>query len=427
VSSAGFSPDAACARSLDAGDELARLRRAFALPKASGRTLNYLCGHSLGPMPKRARGIVDGELDRWARDAVAGHFGRGGWLDYHERFSAPLADLVGARRDEVVAMNTLTVNLHLMLVSFFTPGGNRRRILIERGAFPSDRYAVRSHLEFHGLDAERDLVELAAEPGTARLDPAQLEHVLEAQGDRIALVLLPGVQYLTGQALDLDAYAAVARRHGCRIGFDLAHAIGNVPIALGRSGADFAVWCGYKYLCGGPGAVGGCFVNRRWSDHPGIPRFAGWWGHEKASRFAMPASFSAIAGAEGWQLSNPPILSLAPLAAALDVFRDAGKRARRRKSLRLGEYLVYLLDAHLPGRFELLTPMAARDRGCQISLRLKAAADTCRRTADRLRDQGVVVDWRPPDVLRIAPMPLYNRYRDVYAAVRALKRALDAA
>jgi kynureninase len=438
-----FDHGSAPASALDAADELAPFRARFALPKDGRRTLTYLCGHSLGLMPRAAPRAVDAELARWAARGVEGHYadatlrGRGaraggreaagtGWLDYHERFSAPLAALVGARRDEVVAMNTLTVNLHLMLVSFFRPTKRRYKILIERDAFPSDRYAVQSQLRFHGLDPRDALLELGSRRGSWELDRERLDALLAAEGERIALVLLPGVQYLSGERLDVGALTAAARRYGCTVGFDLAHAIGNVPLALHRDGPDFAVWCSYKYLNAGPGAVGGCFVHRRAAGDASLPRFEGWWGHDVRRRFLMEPEFAPLRGAAGWQLSNPPILSLAPLAASLELFAEAGLARLRRKSVALTGYLLALLERELGGRVRILTPSSPERRGCQVALQLDPAPPRTARFAALLRAAGVVADWRPPSVLRLAPVPLYNRFRDVHAAVRALKRALDA-
>jgi len=445
-----FDRGAAPASALDAADDLAPFRARFALPKDGRRALIYLCGHSLGLMPRSAPRVVAAELARWAARGVEGHFadrghsafrprgstaGAGtsaksgmspGWLDYHERFSAPLAALVGARRDEVVAMNTLTVNLHLMLVSFFRPTKQRYKILIERDAFPSDRYAVESQLRFHGLDPRDALLELTPRRGSWELDRERFEAVLADEGERIALVLLPGVQYLSGERLDVGALTAAARRFGCAIGFDLAHAIGNVPLALHRDAPDFAVWCSYKYLNAGPGAVGGCFVHRRAADARSLPRFEGWWGHDVRRRFLMEPSFAPLRGAEGWQLSNPPILSLAPLAASLELFAEAGLAHLRRKSVALTGYLLQLLENELGERVRVLTPSSPERRGCQVALQLDPGPRSPARFAARLRAAGVVADWRPPSVLRLAPVPLYNRFRDVHAAVRALKRELEA-
>jgi kynureninase len=429
VSRVEFARGAACARALDAADELRPLRRQFELPRDGQRTLTYLCGHSLGLMPRATRRAVDVELDRWATRAVDGHFPderHGGWLDYHTRFAAPLAALAGAQRGEVVAMNTLTVNLHLMLATFFRPTPQRYKILIERDAFSSDRYAVESQLRWHGLDPRDALLELGPRPGSFELDADRYAALLKAEGDSIALVLLPGVQYLSGERLDLAAYANWARAHGCRVGFDLAHAIGNVPLALHESGADFAVWCSYKYLNAGPGAVGGCFVHARHAEARDLPRLAGWWGHDRARRFLMEPKFAPLRGAEGWQLSNPPILSLAPLAASLDLFASAGFSRLRRKSERLTRYLEWLLITELGDRVRILTPRDPARRGCHLAVQFDPAPRHARAFAARLRAAGVVADWRRPNVLRLAPVPLYNRYRDVYEAVVALKRTLDA-
>ncbi|HUF73592.1 MAG TPA: kynureninase [Gammaproteobacteria bacterium] len=408
----------------DADDELADLRSAFDLPRQDGgAALHYLCGHSLGLMPATARQAVIRELDRWSRLGAEAHFDAGGWFAFHERFSAPLAALIGAEAREVVAMNSLTVNLHLMLASFFRPTGERRRILIEHGAFPSDRYAVESQLAFHGLDPATELVRLAAESG--RLTAESLDAALARDDGRVALVLLPGIQYLTGEAIDLAACAAVARRHGCRIGFDLAHAIGNLELDLRASEPDFAVWCSYKYLNGGPGAVGGCFVNRRWIEDDSLPRLAGWWGHDPRTRFDGATGFSPIASAEAWQLSNPPILAMAPLEASLTLFANAGLERLRRKSVALTGYLEALVRALCGDAVEILTPADPAGRGAQLSLRLRREATAAARIAASMRAAGVVVDWRAPDVLRLAPVPLYNRFVDVHAGASALAAALE--
>lgn len=409
----------------DANDELAPFSGEFERPPGSGgRAACYLCGHSLGLMPSAARSRIGRELDRWSRRAVAGHFdGDSGWYSVHERFAGPLASLLGVDAGEVVAMNSLTVNLHLMLVSFFAPDRERRRILIERSAFPSDRFAVQSQLRFHGLDPERDLVEVGDDG--AGLSAASLDAALAAADGSVALVLLPGIQYLTGEAVDIAACSEVARRHGSRIGFDLAHAIGNLEIDLRAAEPDFAVWCSYKYLNGGPGAIGGCFVNRRWIAQGGLPRFEGWWGHDKQSRFDPHPAFLPIATAEAWQLSNPPVLAMMPLEASLELFAQAGIDRLRRKSVALTGYLESLLEHECGGRIEILTPRAPGSRGAQLSLRLTQGASlSAGDVAARLLASGVWIDERRPDVLRIAPVPLYNSFADVHAAVAALADAL---
>jgi kynureninase len=401
------------ARALDAADALAPLRARFALPTdAHGEPLLYFCGHSLGAAPRDARRRVEEELDDWEHLAVNGHHaGRRPWIDYADLLVKPLARLAGALEHEVVAMNSLTVNLHLLMASFYRPQGRRRLIVIEAGAFPSDRHAVAGQLQWHGIDPADALVEIAAPPGEDLLDLALLEHFLATRGEEVALVLWPGVQYRTGQAFDLARVARAARAAGSAVGFDLAHSIGNMPLALHGSGADFAAWCGYKYLNGGPGALAGAFVHERHADST-LPRLAGWWGHEAATRFRMGPEFRPAHGAAGWQVSNPPILSSAPLLASLEVFDAAGMAALRAKSLAMTALLLEELDANHPG-LQCLTPRADAQRGCQLSVRVRAGRDAGRALFERLGAQGVVLDWREPDVLRFAPVPLYNRFEDV--------------
>ena len=321
-------------------------------------------------------------------------------------------------------MNSLTVNLHLMMVSFFRPDGERSRVLIEKSAFPSDRYAIVSQLKFHGLDAREHLVEVEPRAGDRILRTGDLVARIEREGRRLALVLLPGVQYLTGQALELEPLIAAARGVGANAGLDLAHAVGNMPLRLHDWGADFAVWCSYKYLNAGPGAIGGCFVHERHSRRPDLPRFAGWWGHSKSTRFEMAPNFNPIEGAEGWQISNPPVLSAAPLLASLEVFQRAGLARLREKSIALTAYLRGLLEELLPQAVETITPSPDHERGNQLSLRLALAAHEAKRCHERLTAAGVIGDWREPDILRLAPVPLYNSYHDVFTAVDALARAV---
>ncbi len=413
------------ARALDAADALAAFRERFRLPRApNGAAAIYLCGNSLGPMPVAAEAAVRTVLEDWAGLAVgAHHAGQAPWVDFHARFAAPLARLVGAAPAEVVAMNSLTVNLHLMLASFYRPAAGRHRILIEASAFPSDRYAIVSQLRWHGRSAEESLVEVGPRAGADVLATADLIAAIERAGPSLALVLLPGVQYLTGQVLDVAALSAAARRAGAAVGWDLAHAIGNVPLALHDSGADFAAWCSYKYLCGGPGAVAGVFVHERHARERGLPRLAGWWGHDAASRFDMGPDFHAMPGAEGWQLSNPPLLALAPLAAALELFDAAGLGRLREKSLALTDFARELIERNTAGRIEIVTPAAAAEHGAQLSLRVRGGRG--RRVFERLAAAGVVGDWREPDVIRLAPAPLYNRFTEVESAVRHLTVALE--
>jgi kynureninase len=416
--------DRAAAEALDAADPLAAFADEFHHPTdALGHRLVYLCGHSLGLQPVAAAADVEQELADWRRLAVNGHWSAGRpWVTYHERLSGPLAALIGAAPQEVVAMNSLTVNLHLMMVSFFRPSGGRNCILLEKSAFPSDRYAVDSQLRFHGLDPAAHRIEVAPREGENPLRTADLIETIEREGARVALVLLPGVQYLTGQALDLGAAIAAARRCGAAIGLDLGHSIGNVPARLHDWGADFAVWCSYKYLNGGPGAIGGCFVHERHALARELPRFAGWWGHDAETRFLMGPDFVPMRGAAGWQLSNPPILAAAPLVASLRQFERADLRRLREKSVGLTGFLQASIEARLGERAEIITPAAADARGCQLSIRLRRPPGEARRCHELLTAAGIVGDWREPDILRLAPAPLYNSYADVYQAAEALGR-----
>jgi kynureninase len=414
------------ARALDAADTLARYRDHFALPRrVDGEALIYFCGHSLGLAPKSARQLVNEDLDDWERLGVTGHHaGRRPWIEYAEALRPALARLAGAQVDEVVAMNALTTNLHLLLASFYRPSGRRRCILIERGAFPSDRHAVASQIGWHG-QADDALIELAPDPGTGLVDEAAVEQLLRQRGEEIALVLWPGVQYLSGQNFDLARIAAAAHAAGAMCGFDLAHAIGNVPLALHDQAADFAVWCSYKYLNGGPGAIGGAFVHAR-HQRETLPGLAGWWGHDAATRFQMAAEFLPAAGAAAWQVSNPPILSTAPLLASLAIFDAAGLAALRKKSVALGDLLLEALAAFGP-RIECITPREAARRGSQLSLRVRAGRSAGRQVFDELGAHGVVADWREPDILRFAPVPLYNSFGEVARFCELLGSALERA
>ncbi|HVC16977.1 MAG TPA: kynureninase, partial [Rhodanobacter sp.] len=350
-----------------------------------------------------------------------GHFkGRLPWMDYHEFLRDDLAAIVGAQPSEVVAMNTLGVNLHLLMVSFYRPSAERPAILIEAGAFPTDRYAVESQIRFHGFDPATALIELAADEPNGTLSLRAIEHALAEHGSRIALVMLPGVQYRNGQAYELGAITDLAHRHGCNVGFDLAHAVGNLPLQLHDSGADFAIWCSYKYLNGGPGAVGGAFVHERHAK-AALPRFAGWWGHDKGTRFQMGPQFAPTPGADGWQLSNPPILALAPLRVSLEIFRRAGMPRLRAKSLQLTGYLEWLVHSQLAAVLEVVTPADPARRGAQLSLRVAGGRERGRALFEYLMQQGIIGDWREPDVIRISPVPLYNRFADCLAFAHAVQ------
>jgi kynureninase len=410
----------------DGGDPLAALRAEFLFPpRADGSSTIYLCGHSLGLQPRGVARIFTEELQHWAGLGVEGHFASSRpWLPYHEQLTASLAKLVGALPLEVVAMNSLTVNLHLMLASFYRPRPGREAILIEKRAFSSDHYAVASQIRHQGFDPQTALLEIGPRAGEEIIRTEDLCALIEKEGARIATVMLPGVQYLSGQRFDIEAITRCARRQGCAVGFDLAHAIGNVPLQLHQWDVDFAVWCSYKYLNAGPGAIGGCFVHERHAHAFDLPRLAGWWGHDKQSRFAMPAVFRPIPGAEGWQLSNPPIFAAAPLLASLPLFEAAGMAALRAKSVQLTGYLQALLQTQLNDALTIITPSDPEARGSQLSVRLHRSPVQARAVFNSLAKQGVVCDWREPDIIRVAPVPLYNSFQDVWQFCSALEQAL---
>jgi kynureninase len=423
-----FATARAHAAALDAADPLANFRDRFLWPRdARGETVVYLSGHSLGLQPRGAAQLVAEELEDWSRLGVAGHeHARRPWIRYHEPLCGGLAALVGAREQDVIAMNTLTVNLHLMLASFYRPSGERRRILVEAGAFSSDRHAVVSQLEWHGLDANECLIEVTPRAGEDLVRAEDLDAAIAREGARLALVLWPGVQYRTGQSFDLARITRAAHATGALAGFDLAHAIGNVPLALDAAQADFAVWCNYKYLNAGPGAVGGAFVHARHSATQ-APRLAGWWGHELASRFAMRPGFRPAAGAAGWAVSNPPVLAAAPLIASLALFEEARMERLREKSVALTGFLEELLDRHFAGAVRIVTPRAREERGAQLSLRLPGEPTRGKAVFDALIASDVSCDWREPDIIRVAPAPLYNSFGDVVRFAERLAPALRSA
>jgi kynureninase len=416
------------ARSLDAADPLASLRQQFALPiGADGRPLLYLCGHSLGLAPRAARALLTGEIERWESLGVRAHEqGAPGWIDYAEQLQPPLALLAGALPCEVIAMNSLSVNLHLLLASFYRPQGERRAILIEAGAFASDRHVVRSQIGWHGGDPNRDLIELAPAPGEDLLPPEAITAGIEHHAGRLALVLWPGVQYRTGQLFDLGRITRAAHAVGAVAGFDLAHAIGNVPLTLHSDEADFAAWCSYKYLNAGPGAVAGAYIHERHLQRADLPRLTGWWGHDAATRFDMPAQFSPAAGARRWAISNPPIFSSAPLRASLPLFTAAGMPALRAKSQRLTDYFVAQIAEHARGRLQIVTPAQPQQRGCQLSLRLRPGKHHPAELFAALSARGIVADWRAPDIIRLAAVPLYNSFEDVARGAWLLGDAIGA-
>jgi kynureninase len=408
------------ARRMDVEDPLRGFREEFLFPRGpDGEPVVYLVGNSLGLQPRKAKPYVLEALEDWERLGVEGHFkARHSWMSYHELLTEQTARLVGALPHEVVVMNTLSVNLHLMMVSFYQPTRERFKILIEGGAFPSDQYAVASQARFHGYAPEEAVVRLTPRPGEETLREEDILDTLERHGREVALVLLGNVNYLTGQAFDMAAITRAAHARGCRVGFDLAHGAGNLKLSLHEDGPDFAVWCSYKYLNGGPGTLGGVFVHERHARASSLPRFAGWWGHDKRTRFRMGPDFEPIPGAEGWQLSNPPILQLAALRASLELFDRAGMEALRHKSERLTGYLEFLLARLPPGFVRGITPSEPRQRGAQLSLRFSREP---RGLLEKLGARGVVCDFREPDIIRAAPAPLYCGFVDVHRFVEVLE------
>lgn len=422
MATTGFDTSANYALHLDSRDPLANFRERFHIPKhVDGTESVYLCGHSLGLQPRSAREYIGQELEDWAALGVEGHFhGKHPWMPYHRLLSEQTARLLGAKPEEVVVMNSLTVNLHLMMVSFYRPTKHRHKIVIEGSAFPSDQYAVKSQIEFHGFHPTTSLIELTPRPGEATMLQNDIEALLQREGDSIALIMLGGVNYSTGQAFDMEAITHAGHAKGCIVGFDLAHAAGNLHVQLHDWGPDFAVWCSYKYLNGGPGCVAGCFVHERHSQAK-LPHFAGWWGHDQNTRFLMRPDFQPMRGAEGWQLSNPSILSMAALRASMDIFDEAGIDRLRDKSVSLTGYMEALLDRHSSAKFSVITPRDSEQRGAQLSLRLAKGG---RKICDRMIQEGVLCDWREPDILRVAPVPLYNSYTDVHKFVEKFVQAL---
>jgi kynureninase len=407
---------------MDEHDPLREFRQRFLFPKTTGGDCVYLCGHSLGLQPKTAAAYIQQELEDWAQLGVEGHFqAKNPWMPYHRLLTEQTAELVGAKPLEVVVMNSLTVNLHLMMVSFYRPTKGRHKIVVERGAFPSDQYAVQSQIRFHGFDPAASLIELTPRPGEFCLRDDDIDSLVEREGDKIALIMLGGVNYQTGQAFDMARITRAGQARGCVVGFDLAHAAGNLPLKLHEWGPDFAVWCSYKYLNGGPGCAAGCFVHERHERAWDLPRFAGWWGHDEQSRFEMGPNFRAMSGADGWQLSNPSIVSLAVLRASMDIFHEAGMKRLRTKSVSLTGYLEFLLNEKVSSNFSIISPRESKRRGAQLSIRVRQNG---RALCERLAQEGVVGDWREPDTFRVAPVPLYNSYQDVFQFVQRFRAAI---
>lgn len=411
------------ARKMDEQDFLKHFREKFYIPKrTNGEEILYFTGNSLGLQPKTTRNYIEQELKDWENLGVEGHFAaKNPWMPYHEFVAEQLAKIVGAKKTEVVAMNSLTANLHFLMVSFYRPTAQRFKIIIEDAAFPSDKYAVKSQIEFHGFDVGDSLIELKPRENETTLRTEDILKTIEENGDSIALIMLGGVNYYTGQKFDFEKITEVGHKVGAVVGFDLAHAVGNVELKLHDWNADFAAWCSYKYLNSGPGGIAGIFVHERHHENSDLPRFAGWWGHDKETRFLMDDEFVPIKSAEGWQLSNPPIFQLASLRASLDIFQEAGMKNLLEKSRKLTGFFEFLLGQIETERIEIITPKNENERGCQLSIRVK---NSDKSLFKEITDKGVIADWREPDVIRVAPVPLYNSFVDVYKFVEILKDCL---
>ncbi|MEP2936927.1 MAG: kynureninase [Gilvibacter sp.] len=412
------------ARDCDGQDPLKNFRNKFYLPTSDqGDPLIYLCGNSLGLQPKTTASYVNQELEDWSKLGVEGHtHAKNPWMPYHEFLTENMAKLVGAKPLEVVMMNTLTANLHFMMVSFYEPTASRFKVIIESDAFPSDKYAVESQIKFHGNNPNEGLLLWKPREGEHHCRIEDLETLLEQNKDSVALVMIGSTNYYTGQAFPLKQITTLGHAHGARVGFDLAHGVGNIQPNLHDSNADFAVWCSYKYLNSGPGSLGGCFVHERHANNTDLNKFTGWWGHNKQTRFNMRGDFDVLAGAEGWQLSNPPILSMAAIRASLEVFDEAGFDNIIAKSKKLTGYLEYLLEDLNNPQIGIITPKNPEERGCQLSIQVKSAN---KQMHTELTNAGVISDWREPDVIRVAPAPLYNSFEDIYTFVSLLKKVLE--
>ena len=419
-----FNPTRQFAQELDENDPIGSFRNEFFIPKnEKGEDSIYFCGNSLGLQPKRTKDFVIEELEDWAKLGVDGHTqGRNPWLNYHELLTNSMAKIVGAKPLEVVVMNTLTTNLHLLMASFYAPTPKKPKILIEADAFPSDKYAVESQIKFHGYNPSESLIVWKSEDDSPLLKTEQLQEILNREGDEIALVLIGAVNYYTGQFFDLKLITDLAHSKGCMVGFDCAHGAGNVNLNLHESGADFAAWCSYKYLNSGPGSLAGIFVHERHAYNKDLKRFTGWWSHNKETRFKMRDEFDLLPGAEGWQLSNPPILSMAAIRASLSVFDEAGFDRLLAKSKLLTSYFEYLIGTLDSDKINIITPKKPNERGCQLSIRVKNANKSLHQN---LENANVICDWREPDVIRCAPVPLYNSFSDVYSMVERLNQILS--
>lgn len=411
--------------SLDQADELKHFRSKFHIPKTKeGNDYRYFCGNSLGLQPLQAKQLIDKELDDWARYGVLGHeFAAHPWVKYHEFLTEYMAEIVGAKPLEVVIMNTLSVNLHLMMVSFYRPTPKRHKILIEYSAFPSDRYAVESQIKFHGFDPASSLIILTPDQdGSSYISKDNIRQTIKKHGESIALILIGSVNYYSGQSYPISYITELGHKHGAFVGFDLAHGAGNLHLQLHDDGPDFAVWCSYKYLNSGPGGLAGCFVHERHSNSFDMPRFAGWWGHDKVNRFKMSPELKLMSGAEGWQLSNPPILPMASLLASLEIFHEAGMNRLHQKSQHMSQYLIQLLNTLDQKWFRIISPLDPNERGCQVSIQLKHPDKSIYHQLDQ---KGIIADWREPDVIRVAAVPLYNTYADIFYLYSSLKTILE--
>jgi kynureninase len=412
------------AREMDAADSLSHFRERFHFPKVNGKEAIYFCGNSLGLQPKTAKMYLEKELDNWAKLAVDGHFeGEDAWLYARKKSKPALAGIVGAHEHEVVAMNNLSVNLHLLMVSFYQPTKERYKIIVEAGAFPSDQYMLESQIRFHGLDPADVLIELTPREGAHTLSTNDIIAEIHRHGETLAMVNMAGLQYYTGQLFDMKAIAEAAHSVGALAGFDLAHAAGNAVLKLHDWDVDFATWCSYKYLNSGPGNISGIFVHEKFAERGDLPRFAGWWGHDEGERFRMEKGFVPMYGADGWQLANTDVLGLAAHQASLDIFQEAGIENLRIKSEKLTAYLEFLIQkiSGESGVLEIITPNNPAERGCQLSLLIHRGGKA---VFDEWYQQGVVGDWRNPNVIRLAPTPLYNSFLDVFRFAQILEQSL---
>ena len=412
------------AKKLDEADILAQYRNQFHLPQKEGKPCIYFCGNSLGLQPKSTQTFIDYELEKWRSKGVEGHFTvEKPWVTYHTNSKSSLSQILGAKQHEVVAMNNLTSNLHLAMVSFYQPQGHRNKILIEKGAFPSDFYAVYSQIETKGLNPKKCLVELESNDGSEYLPNSEVVHKIHELGDELALVIFPGVQYYSGQFFDIKSITKAAHEVGAYAGFDLAHTIGNIPLSLHDDEVDFAVWCTYKYLNSGPGGVGGLFIHEKHGENTSLSRLSGWWGHDAKARFKMDNQINPIPSVDGWQLSNVNVISHAAHLASLQIFDEAGMLHLRRKSILLTKLLEESIYSSgvLSENIRIITPSNPNERGCQLSLFL---INHGKEVFDKIVEQGVILDWREPNVIRVAPVPLYNTFSEIVAFTEILEEAI---